>query len=65
MLSPGGPAERTWGLDLGADNVLSLPFDPPELLSRVRWQLRNKHAVEGFQYEARTAKENRSARRRW
>ena len=27
MLSPGGSAERTRGLDLGADDVLSLPFD--------------------------------------
>src|SRR5215471_1751939 len=31
MLSPGGSAERTRGLDLGADDVLSLPFDPQEL----------------------------------
>jgi DNA-binding response OmpR family regulator len=35
MLSPGGSAERTRGLDLGADDVLSLPFDPHELLSPV------------------------------
>ena len=42
MLSPGGSGERTRGLDLGADDVLSLPFDPHELLSRVRSQLRNK-----------------------
>src|SRR6266404_5493457 len=34
MLSPGGSGERTRGLDLGADDVLSLPFDPHELLSR-------------------------------
>src|SRR6202043_3621034 len=31
MLSPGGPGERTRGLDLGADDVLSVPFDPHEL----------------------------------
>src|SRR5438874_8669997 len=42
MVSPGGPAERTRGLDLGADDILSLPFDPQELRSRVRSQLRNK-----------------------
>ena len=42
MLSPGGSAERTRGLDLGADDVLSLPFDAHELLSRVRSQLRDK-----------------------
>jgi len=40
MLSRGGSAERTRGLDLGADDVLSLPFDSHELLSRVRSQLR-------------------------
>src|SRR5246500_981030 len=44
MLSPGGSAERTRRLDLGADDVLSLPFDAHELLSRVRWQLRNRHS---------------------
>src|SRR6266849_931469 len=42
MLSPGGSGERTRGLDLGAHDVLSLPFDAHELLSRVRSQLRNK-----------------------
>src|SRR5713226_10741141 len=31
MLSRGGSAERTRGLDLGADDVLSLPFDSHEL----------------------------------
>src|ERR1700756_191890 len=36
MLTPGGSGERTRGLDLGADDVLSLPFDRHELLSRVR-----------------------------
>ena len=48
MLSPGGSAERTRGLDLGADDVLSLPFDPHELLSRVRSQLRNKRIADEF-----------------
>lgn len=42
MLAHGGSAERTRGLDLGADDVLSLPLDPPELLSRIRSQLHNK-----------------------
>ncbi|HEX3738091.1 MAG TPA: trypsin-like peptidase domain-containing protein [Terriglobales bacterium] len=60
MLSHGGAAERSRGLDLGADDVLSLPFEPHELLSRVRWQLRNKKAVDEFHKQARTAGENRS-----
>lgn len=60
MLSQGGAAERTRGLDLGADDVLSLPFDPHELLSRVRWQLRNKHAIDHLRQQASTIDENRS-----
>ena len=59
MLSPGGSAQRTRGLDLGADDVLSLPYEPHELLSRVRWQLRNKNAIEGLRQQARTFEENR------
>src|SRR5215470_2440826 len=61
MLSPGGPAERTRGLDLGADDVLSLPFDQQELLSRVRWQLRNKHVIQKLRQRVQTVEENRSA----
>jgi DNA-binding response OmpR family regulator len=60
MLSRGGPAERTRGLDLGADDVLSLPFEPHELLSRVRWQLRNKTAFDQLQQQTRTSEENRN-----
>jgi len=61
MLSPGGSAERTRGLDLGADDVLSLPFDPHELLSRVRSQLRNKSDADGFRDRLRLAEDNRNA----
>jgi DNA-binding response OmpR family regulator/S1-C subfamily serine protease len=60
MLAHGGGAERGRGLDLGADDVLSLPFEPHELLSRVRWQLRNKRVVDGLQEQAHTAEDNRS-----
>src|SRR5579864_8462744 len=63
MLSPGGPAERTRGLDLGADDVLSLPIDRHELLARVRWQLRDKHAIDEFRRQEHTAEENRDAAR--
>src|ERR1700746_3230756 len=58
MLSPGGAAERTRGLDLGADDVLSLPFDSHELLSRVRSQLRNKSVGDEFRGRLRLAEEN-------
>ena len=60
MLSPGGSAQRTRGLDLGADDVLSLPFDPHELLSCMRWQLRNKHTIENLEQQASTVEENRA-----
>src|SRR6202008_1677818 len=61
MVSPGGSAERTRGLDLGADDVLSLPLDPHELLSRVRSQLRDKSVADGFRERWRLAEENRNA----
>jgi serine protease Do len=61
MLSPGGSAERTRGLDLGADDVLSLPFDSHELLSRVRSQLRNKAIADEFRERLLLAEDNRKA----
>ena len=61
MLSRGGSPERTRGLDLGADDVLSLPFDPHELLSRVRWQLRDKHMADSLRSHAQLEEENRKA----
>jgi DNA-binding response OmpR family regulator/S1-C subfamily serine protease len=61
MLSPGGSAERARGLDLGADDVLSLPVDAHELLSRVRWQLRSRHVIEEFRQQAHTVEQNRNA----
>jgi DNA-binding response OmpR family regulator len=60
MLSPGGSAERTRGLDLGADDVLSLPFDAHELLSRLRTQLRNKHIADQLRERLHLAEENRN-----
>lgn len=60
MLSPGGAAERTRGLDLGADDVVSLPFDTHELLSRLRAQLQSKQMVEDFQKRLQRAEDNRS-----
>jgi DNA-binding response OmpR family regulator len=35
-----GPADRVVGLELGADDYVLKPFDPPELLARVRALLR-------------------------
>src|SRR5882724_767929 len=61
MLSPRGSAERTRGLDLGADDVLSLPFDSHELLARVRSQLQNKYIADEFRERLHLADENRNA----
>jgi DNA-binding response OmpR family regulator/S1-C subfamily serine protease len=61
MLSPGGAAERTRGLDLGADDVLSVPFDSHELLSRVRSQLRNKYLADEFRDRLHLAEDNRNS----
>jgi len=63
MLSPGGSGERTRGMDLGADDVLSLPFDPHELLTRVRSQLRTKHTADEFRERLSSAEENRNTAR--
>jgi len=63
MLSPGGPGERTRGLDLGADDVLSQPVDPHELLSRVRSQIRSKHIADELRERLRLAEENRNTNR--
>jgi len=60
MLSPGGSAERTRGLELGADDVVSLPFDTHELLSRVRLQLREKSVADGFREKLRLAEESQN-----
>src|SRR5258708_19942025 len=48
MLVHGSAAERTRGLDLGADDALSLPLDPAELLARIRSQLRNKQTPDAL-----------------
>jgi len=56
MLAPGGAAERARGLDLGADDVLSVPFDGHELLSRLRVQLRDKREADEITQQLETVK---------
>ncbi|HEY3988434.1 MAG TPA: trypsin-like peptidase domain-containing protein [Acidobacteriaceae bacterium] len=60
MLVHGSSAERTRGLDLGADDALSLPLDPAELLSRIRSQLRSKQIADELQERLYLAEESRS-----
>jgi len=64
MLADGGSAERIRGLDLGADDVVSLPFDDRELLARVRTQLREKRPEDELRETVRNGERSeRQARR--
>lgn len=56
LLAEGGPLERSRALDLGADDVLSIPFDTNELLARVRAQLREKVPDDHLRSELMEAK---------
>ena len=47
LSAKGETADRVVGLDVGADDYLSKPFDPTELLARVRAVLRRAEAF-GF-----------------
>jgi serine protease Do len=44
LLTSGAARARVHGLDLGADDVVTRPWEPAELLARVRSQLRAKKA---------------------
>jgi S1-C subfamily serine protease/DNA-binding NarL/FixJ family response regulator len=49
MLIQGGALERARALDLGADDVISLPFDPAEFAARIRAQMRARQPHEDLQ----------------
>ena len=51
LLADGGPLERGRALDLGADDVLSIPFDGVELFARIRAQLRDKAPDDRLRFE--------------
>jgi DNA-binding response OmpR family regulator len=80
LLADGGPLERSRALDLGADDVLSIPFEPVELLARIRAQLREKAPDDRLRLEVLDAKrkeleaeaalaaivaENNTGKKRW
>ena len=56
LLADGGALERSHALDLGADDVLSIPFDPVELFARIRAQLREKAPDDRLRLEVLDAK---------
>jgi DNA-binding response OmpR family regulator len=59
LITRGGGAERARGLDLGADDIVSPPWEPAELLARVRVQLRERHAFDELAEKTRIADEGR------
>lgn len=59
LLIRGGGAERARGLELGADDVLSIPWEPAELLARIRLQLRAKQTFAELREKTRIADEGR------
>ena len=58
VLTEGGTAERTRALQMGADDVLTAPWDEAELLARVRAQLRERRAIAELDHKARNAEES-------
>lgn len=59
LLTHGTGAERARGLELGADEVLSFPWEPVELLARIRVQLRQKRDLDEMREKTRIADEGR------
>jgi DNA-binding response OmpR family regulator len=59
LLTGGTPADRAGGLDIGANDVLSAPWDPAELLARLRVQLREKREIGVLEEQMRISEEGR------
>ena len=59
VLSPEDVAQRSRWLDLGADDVLAIPFEEKELLARLRNQMRQKGINEELESKTRIAEESR------
>lgn len=57
LLVAGGAHERIQGLDLGADDAVSRPLEPAELLARVRVQLRAAKAMKALRDRTEVAEE--------
>jgi CheY-like chemotaxis protein len=57
VLAGADAAERIRALDLGADDVVTRPWENPELLARVRSQLRGKKAQDELLRQTRVSEE--------
>ncbi|HUJ38937.1 MAG TPA: trypsin-like peptidase domain-containing protein [Candidatus Acidoferrales bacterium] len=63
VLSSLGPAERARALDLGADDVISRPWENQEFLARIRNQLRTRRAAQSMLDQVRIAEEGQQIAR--
>jgi len=63
VISSLGPAERARALDLGADDVISRPWDNQEFLARIRNQLRTRRAAQSMLDQMRIAEEGQQIAR--
>src|SRR5215475_5216813 len=57
MLVQGGALERARALDLGADDVLTSPFEPAELAARIRAQFRDRAPAEELRAKLKEAEQ--------
>jgi len=57
MVVQGGALERARALDLGADDVISWPFEPAEFAARVRAQFRDREPAEQLRAKLKEAEQ--------
>ena len=57
MVVVGGALERARALDLGADDVISYPFEPAEFVARIRAQLRDRAPAEELRSKLKEAEQ--------
>ena len=57
MVVQGGALERARALDLGADDVISSPFDPQEFTARVRTQFRERQPQDELKSKLKQAED--------
>jgi len=63
VLSSLGPAERARALDMGADDVISRPWENQEFLARIRNQLRTRRTAQAMLDQVRIAEEGQQIAR--
>src|SRR5215472_2807241 len=63
VLSSGAVGVRVRGLDLGADDIVTRPWDPSELLARVRTRLRTKRVEDDLRRRLRISEQGQEMSR--